>query len=183
MRSFILACAFSAGLFVSANAEAVVAVAGNGPAYSCYRMALAGRDHADALAPCNLALETQALSRRTRAETLVNRGIIYLNRGAFSIALRDFDEAARLRPSLAEAYTHRGIALSEMGDQRGAVEAITHGLSLNPMEPAKAYFSRAIAFEELGDVRAAYQDYRQAAQLAPDWELARSELARFQVRN
>jgi hypothetical protein len=38
-----------------------------------------------------------------------------------------------------------------------------------------------MAQEKMGDIKAAYQDYKQAASLAPDYQPAKVELSRFQT--
>jgi hypothetical protein len=55
--------------------------------------------------------------------------------------------------------------------------ALEHRLA----RPAAAHLGRGLASEALGDVSGAYRDIRRAAELEPDWEDARLQLARFQV--
>jgi tetratricopeptide (TPR) repeat protein len=62
-----------------------------------------------------------------------------------------------------------------------AEAAFTQGIALEPAAPHRAYFGRAIAREEAGDLEGAYADYSKAAELAPEWDLPRRELARFTV--
>lgn len=169
-------------LLAGASAEAAVVTTGSPYAEDCYRAALVQRDDVHALERCNTALREDFLTRRDRAATLVNRGIIHLYRGSFHDALRDFDAAIAAYPNLAEGHVHRGVALNAFHDWRGAIESLDRGLQLEPEEPAKAHFNRAIAHEELGDVAAAYHDYRRAAELAPEWSPPQRELTRFQVR-
>jgi tetratricopeptide (TPR) repeat protein len=170
-----------AALFVAAPASAAIVTVGQGFASDCYEAAASERSDLTALELCNSAMEEDFLTRHNRAATLINRGIILLYRGQYAEALADFDAAIEVQPDLAEAHTHRGVALVAYHDYRTAIEALTHGLSLNPEEPAKAYFNRAIAYEELGDIPNAYRDYRRAAELAPEWRPAQRELARFRV--
>jgi tetratricopeptide (TPR) repeat protein len=157
---------------------------GEGHAVACYEAVVQQRTDQDAIGDCSRALDREILTSRDRAATFVNRGIIYLGAGNEQRALADFNRAIVAEPGLSEAYTQRGLAQLFLHNYQAAVTDITHGLSMNPApaEPYKAYFNRAVAYEELGNVRAAYADYRRATELAPEWDLARAELARFQLR-
>lgn len=160
-------------------ASAYVMVVG-GQAAACYENARDELSTPQALQQCDGAL-TEALRVRDRAGTHVNRGIIHMNRHAYRLALADFDYAIQLAPDLAEGHINRGAALLAQNNYEGAIAAIDRGLALTPEEPARAYYNRAVANEELGNVRAAYADYRRAAELAPAWDMPRTELARFRV--
>jgi tetratricopeptide (TPR) repeat protein len=157
---------------------------GEGHAGACYQAVEQQRTDRDAIGDCTRALEREILTSRDRAATHVNRGILYLGVGEEARALADFNRAIVAEPNLAEAYTQRGLAQLFLHNYQAAVTDISHGLSMNPApaEPFKAYYNRAVAYEELGNIRAAYADYRRANELAPEWDLARAELARFQLR-
>jgi tetratricopeptide (TPR) repeat protein len=165
---------------LTGTASAFVTVVGGSFATACYQNARENLRTPQALDQCNNAL-TEVLSNHDRAGTLVNRGIVYMNRRAYELALSDFDAAIALEPALAEGHINRGAALLAQNNFAGAIEAINRGLELNPEEPARAYYNRGVAHEELGDVRAAYRDYRRAAELAPAWDRPRAELTRFRV--
>ncbi len=177
LSAVVLAAAVAAG-----SANAAIYVAGGGFARSCYNAAANGRDDLESLRVCNMALSEEALIQRNRAATYANRGIVYLNRNDAQLALADFDRAAETMPNLAEVHLNRGAALLNLTRYQEAIAAADHSLTLHPDEPEKAYFIRAAAHEELGDVEAAYRDYARAAELAPEWNVARAELARFRVR-
>lgn len=178
-RTQLAFAAIAALLATPANAQ--VTTLGGGMAEGCYLQALAGHADRNAFWVCNTALEQGGLTRRDRAATYINRGIVRLNGGNATSALADFDTAIELRPDIAEGHINRGNALIEQGDFLGAIDAITRGIALNPEEPARAYYSRGLAHEERGDLRAAYDDYRRATELAPRWDMPRVQLARFRV--
>jgi tetratricopeptide (TPR) repeat protein len=165
---------------LSGAASAYVMVAGGSFARACYQNARDDLATPTAVDQCTEAL-TEGLSRRDRAGTHVNRGIVHMNRNAFGRALADFDRAIQLEPNLAEGHINRGAALLQQSNYAGAIESIDRGLALTPEEPALAYYNRGIAHEELGEVREAYRDYRRAAELAPEWDVPRAELTRFRV--
>ena len=169
----------------AAPASAASLVLGGGRAQDCYQAArrvdLPAVATASDLRNCTEALETEALSVRDRVGTLVNRGILSMSRRDYRAALDDYAAALKLSPQSGVAHVNRGAALIGLGRAREGVEAIDRGLALNAAEPEKAYFNRAYAREQLGDIKGAYMDYSHAAELRPDWDLPRTELARFTV--
>lgn len=183
MKQALLAGAIiAASLFTtSANAQMVV-VHGRGPAQDCYRAAATGSNERSSIAVCDLALNHDFLTREDRAATHINRGVIYLRRGADVRALSDFNNSIAINPGVGEAHLMRGIALLQLGRLGEANEALTHAISLNVVRPERAYYYRAAANEEAGNTHAAYADYRRAADMAPGWRSPQAELARFQVR-
>ena len=165
------------------TSQASVIVLGSTRAHACMDAAFAGARDRTAIDACTSALQEQALSPKDRAATLVNRGVLLMNRADFQAAFSDFDDAARINPKLGEASFNRGSALIALGRYREGLADVERGLVLGVREPEKAYYNRAIAREELDDAKGAYLDYREAARLKPQWELPRLELARFEVRN
>ncbi len=162
-------------------AQAASTVYGGGPAQACFEAALHGRTDPASLRDCDTAIMGNDLDTRDRAATMVNRGVIRLQRREAQMALSDFDNAIAWRPELGEAYVNRGAALIRLGDFDGAITSINRGLDLGSEDPQEAYFNRAVANEKLDNLPAAYADYRKALELKPDWALAQSELARFTV--
>ena len=177
--SFALATLLVVAPFTSPASGFVTVVAGS-VARACFEYARDDANTSRAVDECTAAL-AEGLDRHNRAGTYVNRGIIFMNRGTFDRALADFDEALALEPTLAEGHINRGAVLLVQHDYAGAIAAIDRGLALNPEDPSRAYYNRGVAHEELGQVREAYGDYRRAAELAPNWDQPRTELARFRV--
>jgi tetratricopeptide (TPR) repeat protein len=168
-----------AGLLLANVANAAVTIVGRGPAADCYRAAAGDRSDWRALGACDLALESQFLTTSDRAATLVNRAIIRMRRGDNNRALHDLDAAIGLDAQLSEAHVMRGAVLIELDRPQEAVEGLTRALAMNPANPERVYYYRAAAYEDQGNVRAAYEDYRRAAESAPDWAPPRHELTRF----
>ena len=162
-------------------AEAASTVYGAGPAQDCYQAAMTGRTDPGAIRDCDTAIMGGELDARDRAATVVNRGVIRLQRREPQLALQDFDNAIAWRPELGEAYVNRGAALIRLGDYDGAIASINRGLELGTEDPQEAYFNRAVANEKRDNLPAAYADYKKALELKPDWALAQTELARFTV--
>lgn len=175
--------ALAFGVVAAWGAQASVQVVGSQRAHQCMDAAFAGASTRAAVDWCSAALSEEALTPRNRAGTLVNRGVILMNRRDHAGAIRDFDQAMRLSPALGEAHFNRGSAQIAMGRWSEGVADIEQGLKLGMRQPERAYYNRAIAREELNDTRGAYLDYREAARLKPEWELPRMELARFTVQS
>lgn len=136
-----------------------------------------------AIDTCTAAIQEEAITPKDLATNLNNRGVVQLTMmGAIEDARIDFEEAAKLDPSVGESYANRGAALvSEERYEEGIAE-IEKGMAMGLREPWKAYFNRAIARERMNDIRGAYEDYSKALELRPGWALAQNELSRFTVR-
>ena len=82
----------------------------------------ARKDHAGAIADFNRALELVPAAERGRRVGLLNlRGWAYQYADAPRLALADFEESLRLKPSQAEAHGGRGLARIRLGRWRDAV--------------------------------------------------------------
>jgi tetratricopeptide (TPR) repeat protein len=184
-RSICLAATVAAPCMLGGPAHAAVAVFGTGMAHECSeaarRLPKSQVDLQHALEACDGALSDERLDLHDQAGSHINRGVLLVARTEYAAAKADFDIAIRLMPDLGEGYVDRGAALLGMKHYAEAIADIDRGLALNTTEPEKAYFDRAVAREALDDIQGAYRDYLQAAQLKPDWDQPRTELARFTV--
>jgi len=136
--------------------------------------------HKDAMASCTQALSGKMIAK-DRIATLVNRGTIEAASGELDAAIGDYKAALTLNPKTADIYIDRGSALMRAARYQEALADFNTALSLHPTNAYIAYFNRGIAQEKLGNTMAAYQDYKQAANLAPDYQPAKTELSRFQT--
>lgn len=162
-------------------ANAAVSIIGGGLGKDCFLAAELKRETRTSLGTCARALD-ESLSRRDRAATHVNRGIVYMQARNLEMAMRDYENAIRLEPSLAEAHVNLGIALLHRGGRdRDAIAALTRGIEMKPSRPEVALYTRAVAHEMVGDTRAAFDDYSAAAAAKPDWEEPVEQLKRFNV--
>ena len=170
------------GLGLSRAKAAIMVLGGMGQ--TCFEAAREA-DHRRATPPDSIDLCTRALestlSQRDQAGTHVNRGVLYMIKGQVEDAMNDFDLAASILPSMAEAHVNLGAALVAMRRDRDGVDEITKGLNMGSAEPEKSYFNRAVGEEHLDDFAGAYRDYSKAAELKPDWAQPKEELTRFQV--
>ncbi len=177
------AAALLAALVWTGSAKAAATMLGGSTAgRDCYLAAELKRETRAGLATCTRALEDENLSRRDRAATLVNRGIIHMQARALDRASADYRAAIALEPELAEAHVNLGIAFLHRGGQdQVAVELLTRALRMKPERPEVALYTRAVAHEMLGNVREAYEDYTAAAAIAPQWKEPAEQLKRFSV--
>ena len=173
---------FCGALAAAAPGFGAATVIGGGHARECYLAAEHSERTRPSIETCNAALDGETLSLDERASTLVNRGIVYMQARSLTAAMADFDAALHLRPSLAEAYVNKGIALLHLGGHDAeAVATLTDGLQRKPSRPEIAFYTRGIANEMVGATREAYEDYQQAVALKPDWAEPATQLQRFKV--
>ncbi len=182
MNRLILGAAALAVAFVGTEVRASVTVIGGGLAEACSKAALSGKTNIRLEAPCTEALDTEMLDSRDRAGTFVNRGVLKMRRMDWTGATKDFDEAARIKPDLGEAYVNRGAVSIGQHRYADSLADLNKGLALGVEEPAKVYFNRALAYEGLDDAKSAYFDYQKAVELSPDWDAPKNELIRFHVQ-
>ena len=187
MAKFGMAAGMAA-IFLSAygvlgvgEAGASVTVFGGSAAEDCFKAAKYGAPPAAGIDSCTRAIGFEVLSDRDMAGTYVNRGVLYMEQAAYVPAQHDFEQAIKLDPTMGEAIVNHGGVLIALRRYADGIAEISRGLALNPEEPEKAYFNRALAYESLDDLKAAYFDYTKAAQLKPNWEQPKAELARFTV--
>lgn len=162
-------------------ADAAVQVLGSSLAASCSKAAFARQFNVSALDVCNRALQEEALASHNRAATHINRGVLLMRRKHIEAAMRDFQHAVEIEPTLGEAYANRGSVHVVEGRFEDAMADFDHALKLGLKQPERTYFNRALAREWLDDAKGAYLDYRKAAELNPDWPEPQEQLVRFTV--
>lgn len=148
----------------------------------CRAAAEAARPDRRQIARCTAQLGRPGVPPPLRLAMLLNRGIAWLRTAQPVRAAADFDLAIQAAPGLAEAWIHKGVALTRIeGRAAEAVALISHGIELGAREPARAYFARAQAQELAGKLRDAMEDYAAAARADPAWPAPAEELKRFRV--
>lgn len=81
-----------------------------------------------------------------------------MNVGKAREAIQHFDQAIRLNPRDAEAYTNRGIAWRAKGDPSGAIADLDKAIKLDP-KYAPAYGDRGITRPVRGKDTGAQKDF------------------------
>ena len=161
MRNWFGLAAAAAALLTFSSASGATFVIGNGLASDCSHEAFKGRADTEVLDTCTAALETQLMPKEDTAKTYVNRGVVYLRRGVYDLAEKDFNSANRLY-GLPETHINMGAVRIRQKRFEEAVVEIDKGLEMGPLEPEKGYYNRAVAKEALDDLQGAYMDFRKA---------------------
>jgi tetratricopeptide (TPR) repeat protein len=78
------------------------------------------------------------------AESYLNSGRAYSEKGDYDRAVADFDQAISIDPDYAEAYYNRGTAYSKKEDYDRAMTDFDRAISIDP-DYAKAYNNRGCA--------------------------------------
>jgi tetratricopeptide (TPR) repeat protein len=162
-------------------AGGAVTVIGSTLARACSVAAFSGETARKYEDMCTMALDGEMLNQRDRAGTFVNRGVLRMRRSEFDSAIADFNRAVSMKGDLGQAFVNRGAAAVGQHRYRDGLDDLNKALELGVDEPEKAYYNRALAYEGLDDLKAAYFDYQKAAELKPEWEAPKKELARFSV--
>lgn len=181
-RLGISAVAAALAASVTAPAQGAVTVIGGGLARDCYEAVEFVRvSNSDAIDICDRALEQEVLTRRNKAATYTNRGILYMREGRNDRALSDYSKSLSLMPLL-ETKVNLGAALYGLKRYTEALQVLNEGIATDsPDARATGFYNRALTYEKLGNVQAAYEDFRAALQVKPDFEAAQRQLSRFTV--
>lgn len=175
-----LMIAAAATALVAETASAQVFVIGNGLGGECFQKTKNNHNNFRATEEiCTRALREQAMTRKNRAATYVNRGVLRMREGQYDKALADYAEAVNLQPELGAAYLNEGAAHIYRRDFASALAPLDQAIALESHDLFAAYYNRAIARENTGDVNGAYEDFQTSLELKPGWELAERQLSRF----
>ncbi|MFY0014742.1 tetratricopeptide repeat protein, partial [Acinetobacter baumannii] len=66
------------------------------------------------------------------AAALYRRGQVYASKGAYDLAIKDFNNSLRLNPKDVEAYNNRCWARTVIGDLQAALKDCNEALRLRP---------------------------------------------------
>jgi tetratricopeptide (TPR) repeat protein len=78
-----------------------------------------------------------------------SKGLDYFSRSKFEQAVKEYDEAIRLYPTLAAAHNDRGSALFALGRFQEAAACFSRAVEIDP-KYAQAHFNLALAYIKLG---------------------------------
>lgn len=175
MRNVLAACVAATLAVAPAAAQMSVTTFGDSAAKSCYNDANDG--FTTMAANCDRALKEEALSRKDRQATLVNRGIVHNRAGRYSEALADFDAALDRDSGLAEAWLNRGNTMLLTGRADEAIENYEAALANGIGKAHVAWYNIGLAYEAKKDKARAREAYRHALEASPDFTLAQTKLA------
>jgi len=178
--SAVLAASLLGTVIDGAWAQTVITV-GSGRAHDCFLRAKSGMAPRESVELCSTALQIEPLSRKDRAGTYDNRGVILDVLGRSDEAAKDFHDAIALNPELGDAYVNLGSMLIKRGEHQAALEQINTGINLGMSFPHIGYYDRAVAEQMLGRYKEAYYDYKKVLELEPNFIMASERLKDFVV--
>ncbi len=181
MRTFVVAAGIASIMLPLSSASAAVLSVGGPLSQNCYDAALVGDTRDQSVDSCTRALKDEPLGARDRAGTLVNRGILQMDRGQDALADADFDAALRLDKDLPDAWLNKGFLRLRRGDGRAALPLLQSGIDHGARRQAQAIFARGVAYEQMGQFESAYADLKHAQRLEPGWSMPTEYLADFRV--
>ena len=94
----------------------------------------------------------------------VDKGIALLEAGQYDQALKEFNQALKLKPNDPALYDLRGVALRGKGQDDQALQDFNQALQLDP-KYARAYRNRAMIYYDKSDFANAQADLEQAQSL------------------
>jgi tetratricopeptide (TPR) repeat protein len=94
-------------------------------------------------------------------------GAICLKKEQWSEAIEYFDKAIKLAPDYAQAYSNKGIALTELNLLDEALQNYTLAITIKP-DYANAHYSKANILRKLKRPKEALESYKKAIKLEPD---------------
>jgi len=100
------------------------------------------------------------------ASALYRRGQVYASKGAYSLAIKDFDDTIRLNPKDVEALNNRCWARAVVGDLQSALKDCNEALRLRP-NFVDALDSRGLVNLKSGQTKNAIADFDAALKINP----------------
>ena len=124
----------------------------------------------DALAladdPTVKSLTQKLVDNPDDAGALYRRGQVYASKGAYQLALKDFDASLRLNPKDVEAYNNRCWTRTVIGDLQSALRDCNEALRLRP-NFVDALDSRGLLNLKNGQMKNAIADFDAALRINP----------------
>jgi hypothetical protein len=116
--------------------------------------------------PTIKSLSARIVENPDDAGALYRRGQVYASKGAYRLAIKDFDDAIRLNPKDVEAYNNRCWARSVVGDLQSALRDCNEALRLRP-NFVDALDSRGLVNLKSGQTKNAIADFDAALKINP----------------
>ena len=126
-------------------------------------------DGDDALAACTRLISSKTLRGGELAQAYVSRGLIYIRfKADWDRAIADYDEALKLNPKIAAAYTGRAAANLRKGNIDRALPDLNEGLRLDPKSPG-IHNVFGYYYNKKGDHERALTEVNEALRLYPQY--------------
>lgn len=104
-----------------------------------------------------------------------NLGAAFFKKGQSDEAIRQFQEAIRLKPDFANAHYNLGLALDEKGQTDQAINQYQETLRLTP-DYAEAHNNLGTALGRKGQLDEAFGEFQEVIRLKPDYAEAHNNL-------
>lgn len=117
---------------------------------------------------CTAVIQGGKESQDNLAIAYYNRGIGYQNSKDYELALKDYDQALRLRPAYSSASNNRGNVFQSLRQYERAVQDYDQATRIAPNDPLP-YNNRGNAYRRLGKTDKAIAELDQAIRLKPDY--------------
>jgi tetratricopeptide (TPR) repeat protein len=104
-----------------------------------------------------------------------NLGSALDEKGQTDEAIRQYDEALRLKPDDATAHANLGMALARKGQTDAAIRQYQEALRLKP-DYAEPHYSLGNVLARAGQIDDAMREYQEAVRLNPDYAAAHNNL-------
>lgn len=117
--------------------------------------------------PEAMASYNQARAMKPTASLLIRRARVHEALKEAPQALADLTEATDLEPSLAAAWSAKGLLEMRMNDETGAASDLNRAVKLDPKNP-EAFIARGNFFARTGKPNAALDDFNKAIALSPE---------------
>lgn len=106
-----------------------------------------------------IALLSQLINRHPdHAIDYNNRGLVYFQSGARTLALKDYNTALKLNPQLANVYNNRANYYAACGELATAIADYDQAIDLNPSY-VRAWLNRGITLRDLGQYEQAIENF------------------------
>jgi hypothetical protein len=116
--------------------------------------------------PTIKSLTAKLIENPDDAASLYRRGQVYASKGAYTLAIRDFDDSLRLNPKDVEAYNNRCWTRTVVGDLQAALKDCNEALRLRP-NFVDALDSRGLVNLKSGQTKNAIADFDAALRINP----------------
>lgn len=151
---YVVAMCFAALLLTAA--AGIPALAQTAEGNECY-----GEDNERRITACSDLINTPGISTETRSGAFAMRALSHSLKGAYDVAIRDYDQAIRLVPDFAVALNNRAWAYFKSGRPTMGITDVEKSLVLDPTSP-HTYDTRAHIKQWTGQPTAALADYERA---------------------
>ncbi|MEH2324715.1 MAG: tetratricopeptide repeat protein [Nostoc sp.] len=92
-------------------------------------------------------------------------------KGEYSNAIANYNQALQIKSSDVDLYYKRGLAYYQVGDYEAAIADYSQAIQMN-LHDAKSYNKRGLALSQLGRLEEAINDYSQAIRINPNVAVA-----------